>query len=416
MCLFSLEAFSQVEGDRIMAIVGNEVITESDFQYQVQLYARQNRLTEISPQMAQQLFQSLVTNKILLAKAEQDSIYASDDEVDKELSSRMEALIAQAGSVERLESAYGLPLTRIRNLLKEELRKNIQVEKLKREKFAGGVRVTDNEIKQFFKTYRDSLPDVSEEYELAHIFVERKVSDAEKAEAMKIAKQLLDSIKQGVDFAGLAERNSSDSGSARMGGDLGYAKKGTFVKPFEEAAYSLNVGQVSDIVETEFGYHILKLKDKQGENIRVQHILVSFPKLESSDLETISFLNDLKAKIDKGEVKFEDAVTEFSQDNFTKSKGGYLGKIPVERLDSTTIEALKAVEKGGITDPVRSQGRGLNYGYEIFKIVDIVPPHKLNLEQDYDRIRAFAESYKESQEIEKWIEEIRKSIYVDIKM
>lgn len=416
ICFLSADAFSQAEGDRIIAIVGREIITESDFQYQVQLYARQNRLTEISPFMAQQIFQSILTNKILLAKAEQDSIYATDEEVDKELSGRMDNMIAQSGSVERLEAAYGMPLARIRNLLKEELRKNIRVEKLKREKFPGGVKVTDRDVKEFFAIYRDSLPDVNEEFELAHIYMKRKVSDAEKSEALRIARQILDSVNQGVDFSELAIRNSADSGSAAMGGDLGYAKKGTFVKPFEEAAYLLEVGEVSDIVETEFGYHILKLKDRQGDKIRVQHILVTFPKFESSDLETISFLNELKGRIEKNEISFENAVKEYSQDEFTAGKDGYLGKVPIERLDSMTLEALRGISKGGISDPVRSISRGSDYGYELYKLIDIVPPHRLSLEEDYDRIRGFAESYKESKELEKWLEEIREYIYVDIKM
>ena len=412
----SLNAYSQVEGDRIIAVVGNEIITESDFQYQVQLYARQNRTTEISPYIAQQIFQSMLTNKIMLAKAEQDSIMVSEDEVEKELSSRMDNLVAQAGTPDRLETVYGMPMAKIRNLLRDELRKNIMVEKLKREIFSGGVRVTDNDIKEFYTLYRDSLPDVSEEFELAHIFLERKVSEPEKAEANRIASELLDSIKQGVDFSELATRYSADSGSARLGGDLGFAKKGTFVKPFEEAVYSLKIGEVSEIVETEFGLHIIKLTDKDGEKVRAQHILIPFPTFESSDFETINFLDSLKSKIEMGDLKFEDAAAQYSQDNFTKNKGGYLGKIPLEQLDSNTAEIIKSNSKGSITKPLRSVGRNMEYGYEIYKIINVFPPHKLSLEQDYDRIRKFAESYKENKELENWINEIRESIFVDIKM
>ena len=412
----SLNAYSQVEGDRIIAVVGNEIITESDFQYQVQLYARQNRITEISPYIAQQIFQSMLTNKIMLAKAEQDSIMASEDEVEKELSSRMDNLVAQAGSPDRLETVYGMPMAKIRNLLRDELRKNIMVEKLKREKFSGGVRVTDNDIKEFYTLYRDSLPDVSEEFELAHIFLERKVSDPEKAEANRIASELLDSIKQGVDFSELATRYSADSGSARLGGDLGFAKKGTFVKPFEEAVYSLKIGEVSEIVETEFGLHIIKLTEKDGDKVRAQHILIPFPTFESSDFETINFLDSIKSKIETGDLKFEDAAAQYSQDNFTKNKGGYLGKVHLEQLDSNTAEVIKSTSKGGITKPLRSVGRNMEYGYEIYKLINVFPPHKLSLEQDYDRIRKFAESYKENKELENWINEIRESIFVDIKM
>lgn len=414
--LLAGEIFSQAEGDRILAVVGNDIITESDFQYQVQLYARQNQLTEITPFMAQQIFQSMLTNKLMLAKAVQDSIEVTEDEIDRELQGRMDNLVAQAGSVERLEAAYGISFTKIRNLLKDELRKNLMVEKLKRSKFPGGVKVTDSDVREFFNLYRDSLPDVSEEYEIAHIFLERKVSDAEKDEARRIAEELLDSIKQGADFSDLARRYSADSGSARLGGDLGYANKGTYVKPFEEAVYSMKVGEISDVVETEFGMHIIRLTDKQGDKVRVSHILIGFPKFESSDFETISFLEGLKKRIESGEISFEEAAKKYSQDEFNSSKGGYIGKVPVERLDSITIEALRSVSVGGISSPVRSDTNPVEYGYEIFKVIEIHPPHALSLDQDYERIKGYASTYKENKEIEKWIEEIRSSVFVDVKM
>ncbi|MEO8209197.1 MAG: peptidylprolyl isomerase [bacterium] len=411
----SSSVFSQAEGDRIIAIIGNDIITESDFQYQVQLYARQNQLQEISPYLAQQIFQSIVTNKLILAKAKQDSITVTEDEVGRELDSRLKGLIEQVGSQERLEQAYGMSLTKIKSVLKEDLQNNLMIDKLKRKQFQGGMRVNDKEVRDFYKTYKDSLPDVSEEFELAHIFLERKVSDAEKTEAKRIATLILDSIKEGVDFSELAKRNSSDSSSAVAGGDLGYAKKGTFVKEFEETVFNMNPGEVSGIVETEFGYHIIKLNEKQGDKVKSQHILIAFPKFESSDFETINFLKDLKQKIEKGEITFDTAAKQYSQDELTKSKGGYLGKISVEQLDSMTVESLKNLSAGQISDPLRV-GTDQKYGYEIYKLINLYPSHKLSIEDDYEKIKRFAESYKESKEMEKWINEIRETIYVDIKL
>jgi peptidyl-prolyl cis-trans isomerase SurA len=407
--------FGQVEGDRIIAIIGNDIITESDFQYQVQLYARQNRLTEISPVLAQQIFQSMVTNKMILAKAEQDSIIVTEEEVNRELDSRIKSMIEQFGSQERLEQTYGMSIPKIKILLKEDLEKNLKIDKLKRKKFQGGIRVSEKEIQDFFNIYRDSLPNVSEEFEIAHIFLERKVSDEEKKEAKRIAELILDSIKHGVDFSELAKRNSGDSVSAANGGDLGYAKKGTFVKEFEEAVFSMSPGEVSEVVETQFGYHIIKLNEKQGDKVKSQHILIKFPKFESSDFETINFLKELKSRIEKGEITFDSAAKQYSQDVETSSKGGYLGKVPIEQLDSISAEILKNTSQGQITDPLRI-GDDINYGYEIYKLINVYPPHKISMDEDYDRIKSYAEAYKENQEVEKWINEIRESIYVDIKM
>ncbi len=405
----------QTEGDRIIAIVGNDIITESDLQFQVQTYARQNKIEEISPYVAQQIFQSMVTNKLILAKAEQDSITVTEEEVGKELENRLKSLIDQVGSQERLEQAYGMTLPKIKLLLKEDLEKNMKIEKMKRKKFQGGVRVSEKEIQDFFSTYRDSLPNVPQEFEIAHIFLERKVSEAEKKEARRIAELILDSIKQGVDFSELAKRNSTDSMSAIQGGDLGYAKKGTFVKEFEETVFSLKPGEVSGIVETQFGYHIIKLNEKQGDKVRSQHILIAFPKFESSDFETINFLKELKARIEKGELTFDSAAKIYSQDEATKLKGGYVGKVPADQIDSITVEALKNLSAGQITDPLRI-GTDQNYGYEIYKLINVFPPHQLSMSEDYDKIKHFAESYKENQELEKWINEIKESIYVDVKI
>ncbi|MBP9095578.1 MAG: peptidylprolyl isomerase, partial [Ignavibacteria bacterium] len=310
---FPINSYAQQEGDRILAVVGNEIILESDLQYQLSLYARQNKLTQIPPALAQEIFNSLITDKIILAKAQQDSIEVSDEEVTKELDNRIKSLIEQVGSQSRLEEIYAMSIVKIRMLLKEDLKKRMMTERLKRQKFGSGVKSTDREVREFYKTYRDSLPRATEEFEIAHIYIERKVSDAEKNWAKDKAKQILDSVKKGVDFSELAKRNSDDSLSAIQGGNLGYVKKGSFVKPFEEAALVLLPGEVSDLVETQFGYHIIKLIDKKGDGFTTQHILVKFPTFESSDLETIKFLTDLKGKIQSGQITFEDAAKEYSK-------------------------------------------------------------------------------------------------------
>jgi peptidyl-prolyl cis-trans isomerase SurA len=410
---FPINGFAQQEGDRILAVVGNEIILESDLQYQLSLYARQNKLTQIPPALAQEIFNSLITDKIILAKAQQDSIEVSDEEVTKELDNRIKSLIEQVGSQSRLEEIYAMSIVKIRMLLKEDLKKRMMTERLKRQKFGSGVKSTDREVREFYKTYRDSLPRATEEFEIAHIYIERKVSDAEKNWAKDKAKQILDSVKKGVDFSELAKRNSDDSLSAIQGGNLGYVKKGSFVKPFEEAALVLLPGEVSDLVETQFGYHIIKLIDKKGDGFTTQHILVKFPTFESSDLETIKFLTDLKGKIQSGQITFDDAAKEYSKDESTKLKGGYIGPIGTEQLDSAVIERINSVSIGGITDPVRITTNGTDFGYEIIKVISKTPEHALTIEGDYEKIKRLADQYKEGKELDKWINDMRESIYID---
>ncbi|CAN5621759.1 peptidylprolyl isomerase [soil metagenome] len=419
-CFFAISSTNNllaqppVEGDKILAVVGNDIILESDFQYQLQLYARQNNLTQLNPQIAQSVFQSMLSDKIILAKAEQDSIDVTEDEVNKELDQRVRSLQAQLGSDQKLEEVYGMSLVKIRILLKDDLRKKLRSDKLKRQKFGNGLKVSDKEVKAFYETYKDSIPKSSDEFEVSHIFIYRKISDVEKKIARDRAQIILDSLKNGADFSTLAKHNSEDSVSALAGGNLGTAKKGSFVKPFEEAALLLQPGQYTDLVETLYGYHIIKLLDKKGDSFTTQHILIKFPKLESSDMESISFLNDVKSRITSGQITFSEAVKLYSQDEESKDKDGYLGVLSGDQLDPIVIEELKKTPEGGITDPVRV-GNDLNYGYEIVKVIRKSDAHSLTLDSDYEKIKRIAQNYKENKEFASWMDELKKDIYVDIR-
>jgi peptidyl-prolyl cis-trans isomerase SurA len=412
--LIATKGFSQKEGDRILAIVGYDIILESDLQYQMQLYARQNQLSQLSPAIAQQIFQQLLTEKIIYARAEQDSITVKEDEIGKELDFRIKNMVDQLGSEKKVEEVYGMSIGKIKIVLKEDLLKKMKSDKLKRKKFQGAIKVTDKDVNDFYAKYKDSLPPAKEEFELAHIYMQRKITEAEKQLAKEKALKILDSIKNGIDFSDLAKRNSDDKQSAVNGGDLGYSKKGVFVKEFEETLYSLNVGEVSGIVETEYGYHIIKLNEKKGDLVKSQHILVAYPKLESSDMETISFMNDLRSKIESNKISFQEAAKQYSQDINSSQKGGYLGFVQVDRLDSLTYEEIKNLDSTQISKPLKTSDER-DYGYEILRVIKKIPAHKITLEQDYDKIKKLASLFKENSEMEKWVDEIKKTVYVDVK-
>lgn len=415
LLLFAGISYSQKEGDRIIAIVGNDVMLESDLQYQVQLYMRQNQLSQVNPILIQQVFQQLLTEKILVAKAEQDSIEIKPEEIAKELDYRLKSLLEQFGTEERIEQVYGMSVGKIRLVLKDDLEKKMKADRVKRKKFPGGIKVTDKEVKEFYSQYKDSLPKAREEYEILNISIIRKVTDDEKMLAKEKAQLILDSILRGADFSEMAKRHSVDFQSAKEGGNLGYARRGMFVPAFEEMAYSLKPGEISPLVETEFGYHIIRLNEKNNDQINVSHILIDFPKLESNDLQTISFLKELRADIEANKLTFEEAAKKYSQDPETASKEGYLGFVTIDKLDSSLYVSLKAMQPNDITGPTKI-GDNKNYSYELIKLKSINPEHNLTLETDYDKVKRFAEYFKETAEVEKWIEEIKKHIFVEIKL
>lgn len=410
-----LNIFAQGEGDKIIAIVGNDVVLQSDLNFQLYTYMNQNNIQEVSTDVVQSVFQGLISEKLILAKAEQDSIFVSADEVNKQVEGRLREMVEQFGSEKNVEDAYGMTIPKIKNLLKDQTERNMKISRVKQAKFGYGIVVTKPEVLKFYNDYKDSLPQVPETYDLSQIIRIPKISEDAKFIAKDKAEKLLDSVKAGIDFSELAKKYSDDSLSAIQGGSLGKSKKGSFVKEFEDAAFLLKPGEVSGIVETEFGYHIIKLIDKTGDFITAQHILVKFPRLDAADFTEISYLKDLKEKIKSGQISFKNAAVQFSQDPKSAADSGYIGKISVINLDQLEVAAIKDLSKGDISDPVKV-GDTRFYGYYLYKIEDKIPEHTATLEGDYILIQQYAQKYKEQKLLGEWLEDLKKTIYLEIKL
>ncbi len=410
-----MSAYSQDEGDKIIAIVGNDVILQSDLNFQLYNYLTQNNLQQVNNEIVEQVFQNLLTEKLMLAKAEQDSIYVSQDEINKQVEGRLNEIVGQLGSEKNVEEAYGITIPKIRKLLGDQVERNTKISRVKQEKFGYGITVTRPEVVKFYGDYKDSLPAVPETFELSQIVRIPKISEDAKFIAKEKALQILDSVKSGRDFSELAKKYSDDSLSALQGGALGKAKRGSFVKEFEDAAYLLQPGEVSDIVETEFGYHVIKLIDKTGDFITAQHILVKFPRLEAADFTEINFLKTLKSDITAGKLTFKQAAVINSQDPRTAADSGYVGKLAINNLDSLEIIAIRDLNTGEISDPVKV-GDDRYYGYYIYQLMQRFPEHNATLENDYELLRQYAQRYKEQKLLGEWIDELKKTIYVEIKL
>lgn len=412
--LFAGVIYSQGEGDRIIAIVGNDVILQSDLNFQLYNYMQQNNLQQISNEMVQQVFQNLLTEKLMLAKAEQDSIYIGQEEINKQVEGRLKELIAQFGSEKNLENAYGVTITRIKTLIAEQYERGAKINKVKQEKFGYGITVSKPEVTKFYNDYKDSIPPVPETYELLQIVRIPKITEDAKRMAREKIEKILDSVKSGMDFSDLAKRNSDDSLSAIQGGNLGKAKRGSFVKEFEDAAFLLNPGEVSGVVETEFGYHIIKLIDKTGDIINTQHILVKFPRLEAADFTEINFLKDLKSQV-TNEASFKQLAVLHSQEPKSAADSGFIGKMNVNSMEEAEVTALKDLSPGSVTDPVKV-GNDQYYGYYMYYIRSKTPEHTATLETDYQMLEQYALRMKEQKLLNDWVEELKKTIYVDIKL
>lgn len=410
------KAYSQEmpEEDKIIAVVGNSAITWSDLIYQMTMYAHQNHLTQLNQAIEQQVLLSIIADKLMLAKADQDSIMAPDDEVQKQMNFRLKSLVDEYGSERNLEEANKMSMAKIKEVLRENIKQSIKVDKLKQQKFGSGIKITRQQIVDFFNEKKDSLPPIPETFELYGITRAPGVTEEAKRLAYAKAKMILDSLKAGADFSEMAKKYSDDSASAVNGGNIGIVKKGSTFKEFEDAALLLKPAEISDIIETSIGYHIIKMIDKAGDEFNVKQILVKYPRLESADFEAINYLKDLKAQALTGQRSFKELALLYSQDAKTAKDSGYVGKIPATSMDSSQAAALRQLKPGDISDPIRI-GDPQQYSYYIFYVKDVAPEHKASLETDYTLIQNMAQNYEENKELTKWLDELRKTIYVDIK-
>ena len=394
--------------DRIVAVVDDEPILESELNSQVQFFVFNNKLDPNTPGLKDQVLQSMISEKLIVAKAIEDSITVTDDEVQQQLDAVIQQRIQQVGSESKLEELYGMPLARIKREFRDEMRKNLLAERLRQQQF-GSAQISRREVEEFFQTYKDSLGKVPEEVELAHIFIKPKPDETAKAGARNKAQGLLDSLKAGTSFSDLAKRHSDDPGSAAQGGDLGFVRRGQFVKEFETAVFSLTEQQLSGIVETEFGFHIIQLLERRGDAVHPRHILVKVERTKASDDAAIAFLDSLRTRA-LGGASFAELAKKYSDDKETALIGGNLGIAELEQLDKNFYPTVSVLHEGEISQPVRLTV-GNSYGYHIVLLKKRTTAHTVTLTQDYQRVETIALNYKRTKDYQAWLEELKAKIY-----
>lgn len=403
----------QVLIDKVAAVVDKEIITDSDVQERLAMIAMQNRLDASDPALKRQVLESMISEKLILAQAILDSVTLTEEEVTRTLDQQFQNIIRQAGSEQRVEELYGKPVSRLKREYRPEMRKQLLIQRIRQQREAS-IQITRREAEEFFEAYKDSLPSVPEELELSHIFIKPKPDTTQEEATRRRLALIRDSIVAGGDFAEFARRHSQD-GSAPGGGDLGWAKRGVvFVPEFEEAVFSLKEQEVSKVFKTEFGYHIAQLVERRGESVHSRHILLRVQQGPDNDSAAVRQLQSLRERALKGE-SFADLARKFSEDEETKSIGGDLGRIAVDQLEDAFASVVKGLNAGDITEPHRVPVRG-SYGFQIVHIRRRVPAHPMNLQDDYKRVEQMALFVKRNRLNAEWVEELKKSIYWEIRL
>ncbi|MBU1096524.1 MAG: peptidylprolyl isomerase [Bacteroidetes bacterium] len=413
--LLSTAVIAQEVIDKIVAVVDKEIILQSELDLQVNLESAQRRLDPKDKALRARVLDGMISQKLLYAQAQLDSIEVSDEEVNQQLDYQMNFFIQQYGSREKVEQTYGMSIERIKREFKEDTRKNMMAERVKQKKF-GAVEISRKDVDDFYNSYKDSLGLIPEKFTLSHIFLNPKATDKVKNKAYKLAEKLLDSLKRGGDFADLAKKFSDDPGSASQGGDLGTVKRGVFYPQFEAAAYSLTSNEISPIIESPVGFHIIQLLERKGDAIHARHILVKIKNDDDADLKSIEFLQAIRDSILSENKDFAYYAKKYSDDKETSRFGGELGTFESGQLDKSLLDQVFKLKVGEISFPKRLDVNANTYGFHIVKLVKRTPEHIANMEQDFEDIQRLAQYKKREELYLKWVTELKDKIYWEEKI
>lgn len=408
--------------DKTIATVGNEFILLSQLESEVQMMMAQGYASDGNIRCS--ILENLMGQKLFLAQAKLDSLTASADQVEMELTNRINTAIASLGSEERLEEYFNKPLYKLRNDWRELLTEQNLTTQMQQNVMQQAGSMTPAEIEKFYKKMdKDSLPVISTQYKISQIVIYPSKDEAVTA----VRERLLDfrnRILNGEKFSTLATLYSQDPESVMRGGELGMAPKSIFWPAFSDAAAALKPGQISQIVETPDGFHIIQMVEKDGDMINVRHILLK-PEYTSKDRDkAFKELDSIRTKILADSITFDLAARIYSQDPKSSINGGVMSDpntgadyFEMDQLKPADYAVLREMKIGDISAPFEStdnEGRSGNTLYKIIKLDDIKPSHTATLEDDFMVIQNYANNTKQVEAINKFIKEHQESTLIII--
>lgn len=414
--------------DKVVAVVGKNIILQSDIENQYIQYRMQGLTDGTGKEVRARILEDLLLQKLMLNQAEMDSITVTDDQVEAQMDQRIRYFVTRLGSQEKLEEQFGKSMSEI----KEEVRQAVKDQMLQEQvqaKIMQNVVVTPKEVKDFFNDIpNDSLPLIQPEYEIVQIVKRPPVSIDEKLQVKDRLYQIRKRILEGESsFSTMAVLYSEDPGSARQGGELGFAGKGVYATEFENVAFNLHDGEISDVVETQFGFHIIQLIERRGETVNCRHILLT-AKVPVEALEKAqNQLDSVAQLIRNGDMTFEEACKKFSDDD-SKNNGGYLtnagtGGNWLSLKDMQQLEAeypeyknlafvVSRLEVGEVSDPLPMTTNENNDAFRLIMVKRKTEVHQANLKDDYTLIQNWAIGQKRQEAIGKWVSNKAAKAYI----
>ncbi len=403
--------------DKVIAKVDNYYILKSELESTFLQYASQPNAPS-----KPQILESLLINKMMLAKADIDSVLIEDKRVDAEMNARFDQIKQRMGDEKNIEQAYGKTVAQLKSELRQNLKDQLLGQKMQ-SKITEDVKITPNEVRKFFNAIpKDSLPYLPAEVEVAQLVRLAKITKAQKEE---LRGRLIDykrRVQKGEDFAQIAKDHSEDFGSGKQGGDLGYAKRGSMVAPFEAAALGLKNGEMSDVVESDFGFHLIQLIDVRGAEYRARHILLR-PDYQRLDLtDATRFLDSMRTLIQRDSIKFEKAAKLYSEDKLTADNAGMLmdpqtrsTRMSLDQSMETNLYfTLDTMQVKTISKPLPYRTEDEKSAMRILYYKIKYPSHTADLEKDYQKMYTAALARKRNSAIDEWFKKAKSEVYIYI--
>ena len=418
----SAQKYSDGIVDKTIAVVGNEVITISQLEEEVQMMMAYGMMSDKSGRC--EILEQMMSSKIFLMQARVDSLEVNNDMVETELRSRMDNVRTQLGGDEAVEEYFKKPLHKLRQEWRSAITDQTLTQQMQQEIAKKVPELTPYDVQQYLDaTDKADLPMVPMKYQLSQICIypDRDAANlAVKERLLAIRERILNGEK----FATLARIYSQDPGSARKGGELGMASKSIFWPAFSDAAMALKPGIVSQIVETPDGFHIIEVLEKKGDMFNARHILLK-PEYTVDDRDkAFKTLDSLKTELANGAVTFELAARFYSQDPATRTNGGQMADpmtgssyFDVDQLKPQDYAAIKNLNVGDVSAPVESldnEGRSGNTVYKIIKVDKIIPAHAASFQNDYNMLLDQAKQKKSMEAIDEFINSKIKTTYIII--
>jgi peptidyl-prolyl cis-trans isomerase SurA len=413
-----MQAQEEIVVDRIIAVVGKNMIMESEVEAQYLQNKMQGTIEGSAASARCMILEKMLRDDLLLNQAELDSITVSESDVDRSLDQRLRYFISQFGSQEKLEEYYGKSIIEIKEEFRDMVKNYMLVEEVEK-KITENVFVTPSDVKAFYRNLpTDSIPLISARVEMSQIIKIPPISIEQKVMIKEKLRDLRRRIVDGENFATLAILYSEDQGSAAKGGEIGFFGRGELYPEYEAAAFKLKEGEISDIVESKAGFHIIQLIERKGDYINTRHILLQ-TKPSPIDLENARIkLDSILVQIRNGEITFEDAAKKYSDDP-GKANGGFIVNpytgttwYEMDQLEPQESFVINKLDVGQISSPVPAQTEEGKDAYRLIKLESRSEPHRANLTDDYSLITEWALKMKKEQKIREWVNKNVENAYI----